>query len=306
VNGGGGEPVGLNVYLGTNAGAAAKGGLNTHLGANSGVFSVGKCNVFVGESSGPSFAAITVGATLLDNVVIGVQAGASLGSGSATTSSSNVVIGAGAANAATTISNSVALGVNAQVGAATSNNISIGPNAGNVSSSGNANLVIGQAAGTALTTAANNIIIGTCAGTTAGGVSGSLTTQSNRIVMGNSGHTCAQIQTAWSVTSDVRDKALDPAGVPYGLLFVEQLEPIAYRFCNRETNEVTDDKLRYGFSAQDVRGLEGDVPVISSDDNPDKLNITDSYLLPVLVNAIKELSEKNRVLEERIAALEDK
>ena len=152
----------------------------------------------------------------------------------------------------------------------------------------------------------NNIIIGCCAATPSGGVSGSLFGASNRIVMGNSAHTCAQIQIAWSVTSDVRDKALDPAGVPYGLLFVEQLEPIAYRFCNRETNEVTDDKLRYGFSAQNVRGLEGDIPVISNDDNSERLNITDSHLLPVLVNAIKELSDKNKLLEERIAALEDK
>jgi hypothetical protein len=123
--------------------------------------------------------------------------------------------------------------------------------------------------------------------------------------MGNSAHSCAQIQIAWTTTSDVRDKALDPAGVPYGLLFVEQLEPIAYRWCDRCTNDITDEKLRYGFSAQNVRSLEGDEPVIVSDDNPDKLMITDQHLLPVLVNAIKELSEKNKLLEERIAALED-
>jgi len=170
----------------------------------------------------------------------------------------------------------------------------------------NCNTLLGANAGTALTSGANNILIGCCAGTTTGGVSGALTTESNRIVMGNSAHTCAQIQVAWSTTSDVRDKALDFAGVPYGLLFVEQLEPIAYRFCDRETNKVTDEKLRYGFSAQNVRALEGDTPVITSDENPEKLTITDQHLLPVLVNAIKELSERNRLLEERIAALEDK
>jgi hypothetical protein len=200
----------------------------------------------------------------------------------------NVGIGSGVLNA-TGSAGSVAIGYLAMCGTTGSRNIGIGANVAS-----------------ALTTGTNNIIIGCCAGTTTGGVSGNLTTESNRIVMGNSAHTCAQIQVAWSAVSDVRDKALDPAGVPYGLLFVEQLEPIAYRFCNRETNEVTDDKLRYGFSAQNVRGLEGDIPVISNDDNPEKLNITDSHLLPVLVNAIKELSDKNKLLEERIAALEDK
>jgi hypothetical protein len=135
-------------------------------------------------------------------------------------------------------------------------------------------------------------------------VSGILVNASNRIVMGNSAHTCAQIQIAWTTTSDVRDKALDPAGVPYGLLFVENLEPIAYRWCDRNTDAITDEKLRYGFSAQNIRELEGEDPVIVSDDNPDKLMITDQHLLPVLVNAIKELSEKNRVLEARITALE--
>jgi len=172
--------------------------------------------------------------------------------------------------------------------------------------SSNCNTLLGANAGTALTSGSNNILIGCCAGTTTGGVSGALTTETNRIVMGNSAHTCAQIQIAWTTTSDVRDKALDPAGVPYGLLFVEQLEPIAYRWCDRCTNTITDEKLRYGFSAQNVRDLEGDEAVIVSDDNPEKLMITDQHLLPVLVNAIRELSERNKVLEERIAALEVK
>ena len=168
------------------------------------------------------------------------------------------------------------------------------------------NTAIGFSAGWSLTTGANNIIIGCCAGTTAGGVGGNLTFETNRIVMGNSAHTCAQIKVGWTVTSDVRDKALDPVGVPHGLNFVEQIEPIAYRWCDRETAQITDEKLRYGFSAQNIRSLEGETAVIISDDNEDRLMITDQHLLPVLVNAIKELSEKNKQLESRIAGLENK
>lgn len=184
-------------------------------------------------------------------------------------------------------------------------NVAVGTSALQFLSSGSQNIAIGDGTGSCVSTGDNNILIGAGTGNSVDGLA-LISTESNRILMGNCFHTCAQIQVAWSTVSDVRDKALDPVGVPYGLLFVEQLEPIAYRWCNRCTNEVTDEKLRYGFSAQNVRSLEGDNAVIVSDDNPEKLMITDQHLLPVLVNAIKELSDKNKLLEERIAALEDK
>jgi hypothetical protein len=49
-------------------------------------------------------------------------------------------------------------------------------------------------------------------------------------------------------------------------------------------------KYRYGFSAQEILAAEGDKPVIASAENPDKLQVTSDYLVPVLVNAIKELN----------------
>jgi hypothetical protein len=219
-------------------------------------------------------------------------------------------------------SRNTAIGEDALVSAIGSDNVAIGNSAGQSVDGSNGNTVVGSCAAVTASgsfntvlgfqaycdvnspNGSNNIIIGCCAATPTGGVSGSLFAASNRIVMGNSAHTCAQIQIAWTTTSDVRDKALDPAGVPYGLLFVENLEPIAYRWCDRNTDAITDEKLRYGFSAQNIRELEGEDAVIVSDDNPDKLMITDQHLLPVLVNAIKELSERNRVLEARITALE--
>jgi hypothetical protein len=108
------------------------------------------------------------------------------------------------------------------------------------------------------------------------------------------------------VTSDERDKAIDPAGVPYGLSFVNQIEPISYSWCNRETGEITEERKRFGFSAQNICSLEVSTssPIIVSADDPDHLMFTDQMLLPVLVNAIKELSAKNDALEARIAALE--
>jgi hypothetical protein len=288
----GGALEGQNVYVGSQAGCDACGGGNTLLGSQSGKFVTGECNTHVGYLSGTYFSALCSGAILCENVSVGVRTLSSLGTVASVTSTGNVAIGDEA-------------GLTLQAG---SYNIAIGwgSGVGSAAAAVNDNISIGRRAGLSLTTGSNNILLGCCAGTATGGVSGAITTASNRIVMGNSAHTCAQIQVAWTTTSDVRDKALDPAGVPYGLLFVEKLEPIAYRWCDRCTNEVTDEKLRYGFSAQNVRSLEGDDPVIVSDDNEEKLMITDQHLLPVLVNAIKELSERNRLLEERIAHLEDK
>jgi hypothetical protein len=43
-----------------------------------------------------------------------------------------------------------------------------------------------------------------------------------------------------------------------------------------------------------------------AEDGSDYLTIIPDYLLPVLVNAVKELKEKNDALEARLAALESK
>jgi hypothetical protein len=166
------------------------------------------------------------------------------------------------------------------------------------------NIAIGSSALVNLSYGQNNIAIGmgcACNGTSI--TLASLVNDNNRILLGNSCHTCAQIKVAWTVTSDVRDKALDFEGVPHGLHFVENLHPIAYRFCDRNTQEVTDSKLRYGFSAQEIADLEGDKSVIVSTDDPEKYQLTDAHLVPVLVNAIKELSAEVKSLKAEVAAL---
>jgi len=132
-----------------------------------------------------------------------------------------------------------------------------------------------------------------------------LTTSSNCIVMGNADHSCAAIQVAWTVISDIRDKCVY-GDVPHGRGFLQNINPIKYSFKNRETNEVTDERVRYGFSAQEVAELEGDETIIASKSNIDKWGVTHEYLLPVLVNAIKELDVENQELKERLSSLEEK
>ena len=123
--------------------------------------------------------------------------------------------------------------------------------------------------------------------------------------MGNDDHTCAQIKIAWTATSDCRDKTCFKE-VPHGLDFVRALKPTEYQFKTGGRDSIyTDGKRRYGFLAQDVLPLEGENPVIISADDPDKLQYTESHLIPVLVKAIQELTLKNEALEARLEALEN-
>jgi len=127
------------------------------------------------------------------------------------------------------------------------------------------------------------------------GASGSPLTvisQSDRIVMGNDDHTDAYIKVSWTVTSDARDKT-DFAPVPHGLSFISALEPTEYQFrAGGRDSAQGDGKRRYGFLAQDVLALEGQDPVITDNEDPEKLKLKESQLVPVLVNAVKELSAK--------------
>ena len=105
-------------------------------------------------------------------------------------------------------------------------------------------------------------------------------------------------------TSDERLKnILGP--VEYGLDTLRQIEPVRY------TLKTEPDAEKLGFIAQQVQPL---VPQAIFDTNehiegepedaPTKLGMEYVSLIPVLVNAIKELSDKNDALEARLAAIE--
>jgi hypothetical protein len=292
---------------------------NTAVGNCAGKIVSGTNNTFVGNRAGGAFTAGGFNQSSATAIGAGAMAN-STGAGS-------TVVGQSAGNYMNGNYN-VGVGTSALHGSFSGMtgafNIGIGDFAGCGLSTGCCNIAIGfqslTAADTAVcntgvgfqtlcnvTSGINNIAIGPNSGTViSGDTSGivNLTTESNRIVMGNFNHTCAQIKIGWTVTSDVRDKAIDPVGVPYGLSFVKQITPISYCWCDRTTGEITEDRKRFGFSAQNICALETetDHPVIVSADDPEHLMITDQALLPVLVNAIKELSAKVEALEAKLAA----
>jgi hypothetical protein len=165
---------------------------------------------------------------------------------------------------------------------------------------GNTNTGCGYAAGYEITTGGNNLCLGNDSGR--GGSPFQITTQSNRIVLGNSSITNAYIQVAWTVTSDARDKT-NIQSVPHGLSFVNQLNPVSYQFKKNRESNIPHGNKRYGFLAQDILALEGDNPVIIDTEVPEKLKYQGEALVPVLVNAIKELSAQVTALQAEVNQL---
>lgn len=288
-----------NNFFGCNAGLSNTTGINNNFfGANTGLSNItGFSNNFIGFEAGKC------NTTGFGNNFLGNNAGFSN-----TTGFGNNFIGCSAGFQNTTGFQNNFFGNNAGYANTTgSQNNFIGCSAGSKNTTGCSNNFFGLNAGCNNTTGHNNIAIGCNAGQTTGTPSGliNLTTSGNCIIMGNATHTCAAIQIAWTVISDIRDKCVY-GDVPHGRGFLQNINPIKYSFKNRETNEVTDERVRYGFSAQEVAEIEGDETIIASKSNIDKWGVTHEHLLPVLVNAIKELDVENQELKERLSSLEEK
>ena len=77
--------------------------------------------------------------------------------------------------------------------------------------------------------------------------------------------------------------------MPIGLDFVSKLNPVSFRFKESRDSDEANGPTRYGFLAQEVLELEGESPVVVDNEDLDNLKITDAYMIPVLVQAIKEL-----------------
>jgi hypothetical protein len=171
-----------------------------------------------------------------------------------------------------------------------------------VNSSGNCNAALGVNALISNTTGCNNVALGYFSG---GDTLCSLTTQSNHVILGNDSTSVIYGKVAYTNASDVRWKKVE-SEVPLALDFVKSLTPIKYQFCNRNTGEVTDERYRYGFSAQEVIANEeiSDHPIIARIDNPEMYSLNETMFIPVLVNAIKELAADNADLRSRLEALE--
>jgi len=202
-----------------------------------------------------------------------------------------------------------------------STNTSIGNSVFPSLTTGSNNVAAGPGAGISLSTGSNNLFLGHDAGRS-GSPGGIVSTASNRIALGDESISSAHIQVDWSVASDQRDKT-DFNNLDLGLDFVNKLNPVTYKWDKRskydENLNVTpngkhkQDWLDLGFKAQEVEALE--IEAGYNKDNKTNLTVDISEdgkqygiqyakFVPILVNAIKELSETNKDLKSRIEALE--
>lgn len=264
----------------------------TSLGSGAGAVNTGVNNTFVGFEAGND------NTTGTNNTAMGYQA-----LDANNTASDNVAVGVNALGANTTGSQQTAIGRDALLNNTTgTQNTAVGYIALRDNSTGINNVGIGRFAGYKGTTGGGNTTINPLTSTDSYAPAFDITTESNRFVAGHTSVTNAYVQVAWTVTSDARDKT-NFAPVPHGLNFVNQLEPVAFQFrVSRDSDEAHGNK-RYGFKAQDILALEGDDPVIIDTEVPEKLKYQGESLVPVLVNAIKELSAKCDSLQAEINTL---
>ena len=269
----------------------------------------------------------------LRNVVIGANAA----SGAFGTKSNNIAIGYRAMHSATNIQQNVVIGDNAGASLTTSpDNTFIGYQAGlnyNNTQGDGRNVLVGSGAGNDLTTGIYNTFLGFQAGgfntnITTGNfnvmvgyqASGSGTTSSNQnsfgyasscsgnnqVTLGNTSIGTLRCQvTSITAISDERDKT-DIKTIPYGLDFINSLQPKQFVWNHRA--EIDDNgneffssnkgKKDIGFIAQDLQAVDDDYLNLVYDENPDKLEATYGRLIPVLVQAIKELKAEIELLKQ--------
>ena len=189
-------------------------------------------------------------------------------------------------------------------------NVAVGYNAAGALDTGATNTCVGVEAGLQLTSGSNNLLLGVEAGRSASPAT--VTTGSNNIVLGNNSITDAAIKVDWTVTSDKRDKT-DVEALTMGLDFVNQLNPVTYRWDMRSDydDDATPDgthkkqKLFSGLLAQDVETLErgygykveDETALITSKGEDGNYGLTYQRLIPVLINAVKELSAEVKTLK---------
>ena len=319
---------GGNVALGKSAlGNNTTGGSNVAIGRNALLTSTYRNScVAVGEGAlqdmTDGYSNVAIGGYALtdcttgyQNTAVGEHAGRYITSGDY-----NTLVGRYAALGMTTGNNNIGVGSYTFGSACTgSNNIGVGYEAAYSVTGGGNNTCVGKASGYSLSTGSNNLLLGM----NAGGVSspsGTVNSGSNIVCLGNDQIANLYCQDTSISSSDSRDKS-DITNFTPGLAWIKAMRPVTYKWDKRswylgedetDITAVTRDgskkksKVNIGFVAQEVlaveqaNGFASDADsMLTVDLTPDgnRYGLKYERLVPVLVNAIKEL-------ETRLAALE--
>jgi len=270
------------------------------------------------------------------NVVIGAYAGDAMTSAADCTavgqsalstnitSASNVAIGKNSLEICTGASNSALGEASGAMISSGGHNTAIGRQAlgkDSVGVTGSTNTALGSGTGNDVTSGGNNTFLGYNAGD-GNSPSGSVTTGSNQFCLGDNSITDLFCNDTSISSSDQRDKA-DITDFTHGLSFIKQLRPVTYKWDKRSwyTEEgstpaeilaaVPDgthkkSRVNLGLLAQEVQALEQAIGYGNSKEDRLVTSLTDDgvnmglkyeRLVPILVNAIKELSSRIEQLE---------
>ena len=211
-----------------------------------------------------------------------------------TTAPYNDAYGADALYANQTGDNNVAVGyASFKTQTTAGRNTGLGFESGRIATGGS-NTCIGFGAGDTITTGSNN----TCLGNDA---TASAADATNEITLGNSSvGTLRCNDTSIGSLSDRRDKT-DIIDITIGLDFINTLQPRQFKWQTRDGN-IKDGTTRAGFIAQELQAAQTNHEFLDLvyDSNPNRLEAKEGHLIPVLVQAIKDLSTKVNELEEKL------
>jgi trimeric autotransporter adhesin len=221
-----------------------------------------------------------------------------------TTGDYNTAIGASSLYSNTIGTSNVAVGVDALYSNTTGvSNTATGLFALRSNTTGSDNTAIGLYAGRgdnsqANTTGSNNTFIGANA-------MGASATASNVITLGNGSIATLRCQvTTITALSDARDK-INISNIPAGLSFINALRPVSFEWNTRDGAKVGASE--FGFIAQELLEVQAStgitVPNLVSAENPDRLEASAGTLLPVLVNAVQELTAMVKNLQAELSIL---
>lgn len=283
------------------------------------------CEALVSVGSGQGNTALGYGSGAListgnENVAVGIAA-----LSSETIGSRNTAIGTGALCAQVGSSNNTAIGFAAGNSLTTGfNNSLYGSQSGDNLTTGCFNVLIGQGSGLAMTNGSENTFIGDATGGSSNGTNnvfigsnaGATNTTGSRVVIIGAGGTSssatisnevniyggttvarfAQGAVAWTFTSDARRKE-NVADLALGLDFISKVQP-------RTFDWKEDGKAGAGFIAQELDAVveefgAGYLGAVSKAD-PECYTVAQAALIPVLVNAIKELAAEVAELKAKL------
>ena len=247
-------------------------------------------------------------ATAADTVTLGLNAGVAITSASTTntfigSSAGKTMTGAGTSHTAvgyqamelsTTGTGNTAVGERALRNISGTNYATaVGNSAGESCTTGGlSSTFIGILAGNGVTTGTQNTCIGYAS-------QPSSATVSYQFTLGHTDITTLRCNvTSITSLSDARDKT-DIINTPYGLDFINTLQPRQFKWATREGN-IKDGRVEQGFIAQELLEAVGNNKAnlnLVLEDNPNKLEASAGNLVPILVKAIQELTARVAELE---------